>query len=164
MGSWASPLPLPLAGSRAGCNSSTPPWVAAGQELCPGRGGSALSILSLQPRTAVHKALHNCCFLFILHGCLRLTTFVVFEIYFGVPAQTHSTLQLCHSEQNIHHVSSLPSAAPNTAQLRALLWICFTASKGLSSFWGCLWTSGKQLKVTHDKEKSHLCLSQVWPR
>lgn len=137
--------------------SSSPPWVAVGQEVCLGRGGSACPFSQL--RTAVHKAPHNCCFLFIPHSCLRLTTFVVFEIYFGVPAQTQSTLQLCHSEQNRHWASSLPSAAPNAAWLRAMLRISFTASKGLSSFWGCLWTSGKQFRQPMIKKNHvYVCL------
>lgn len=118
-----------------------------------------LSLLSLQPRTAVHEAPHNCRFLFILHGCLRLTTFVVLEIYFGIPAQTHSALQLCHSEQNRRRVSSSPSASPKAAWPRAPLWVHFTASKGLSSFWGCLWTSGKELRQpTIKKNQVYVCL------
>jgi len=161
VGSWASPLLL--AGLRAGRSSSTPtplgkqhgPSRGRGPGALPGQRRLCLPSLSLQPRTAIHQGLHNCCFLFILHGCLTLTTFVGFEIYFGVPVQAHSTLQLCHSEQQRQRVGSLPPAAPNAAGLSALLRIRSAAAKGPSAFWGCLRTSGKQLRQPTIK-KTHV--------
>lgn len=149
-------------GWRAGCDSRTP---TRAREAALPLGRQRARALPGQSRVCCPfsvyspEAPHNYRFLFILHGCLRLTTFVVFK---SISVSLHRPTALSNFaiQNNTDVAFSCPqrcTAESTAAAPSHCLWQAELAP-------GMFTDQRQTAQAAHDKGKSHLCLSQVRPR